>query len=520
MPATPPSLIPLPATLRPRSGSFALTASTRLQMTPALRALAEQLRDALRPATALPLPIVARATGSRIVLGLEPDMSSLGDEGYRLSVRAGEVRLIARRAAGIARGAQTLLQLLPPAIFRRARAADVAWRMPALDIEDRPRFAWRGSHLDVARHFMPKETIRKHLDLLALHKLNVFHWHLTDDQGWRIEIKRYPKLTDVGAWRTDSQLGPPTRDPAARRYAGKPHGGFYTQDDVREIVRYAADRFITVVPEIEMPGHARAAIAAYPELGNSGKPLEVATWWGVFDGVFAVEDKVFTFLQHVLEEILELFPSRFIHIGGDEVPKTEWRQSPAARTRMTTLGLADEDALQSWFITRMDAWLAKRGRRLVGWDEILEGGLAPGATVMSWRGERGGVTAAKAGHDVIMAPQKPTYFDHSQSPDPREPVSIGGLNRLADVYGYEPVPGELSESEARHVLGAQGQLWTEYVPDPRHAEYMLWPRLAALSEVLWSGRESRDFEDFERRLRVHLERLRILDVNFRALGND
>src|SRR5439155_11874584 len=305
---------------------------------------------------ALPLPIVARATGSRIVLGLEPDVSSLGDEDYRLSVRAGEVRLIARRAAGIARGAQTVLQLLPPAIFRRARVADVAWRMPALDIEDRPRFAWRGSHLDVARHFMPKETIRKHLDLLALHKFNVFHWHLTDDQGWRIEIKRYPKLTDVGAWRTDSQLGPPARDPAARRYAGKPHGGFYTQDDVREIVRYAADRFITVVPEIEMPGHARAAIAAYPELGNSGKPLEVATWWGVFDGVFAVEDKVFTFLQHVLEEILELFPSRFIHIGGDEVPKTEWRHSPAARTRMTTLGLADEDALQSWFITRMDAW--------------------------------------------------------------------------------------------------------------------------------------------------------------------
>jgi hexosaminidase len=359
--------------------------------------------------------------------------------------------------------------------------------------------------------------ILKHIDLLALHKLNVFHWHLTDDQGWRIQIRKYPKLTDIGAWRSDSMLGPPTTDPAQRRFAGKPHAGFYTQDDVREVVRYAMDRSITVVPEIEMPGHARAAIAAYPEIGNTGKQLEVATWWGVHDGIFGVHDRVFEFLQDVLEEVLELFPSRFIHVGGDEVPKKEWKANAAAQKRRKELKLKDEDELQSWFIKRMDAWLAARGRRLVGWDEILEGGLAPGATVMSWRGEKGGIEAARAGHDVIMAPEKPTYLDHAQSLDKTEPVGHGGHNALADVYAYEPVPAALSPQAAVHVLGAQAQLWTEYMPDPKHVEYMAWPRLCAMSEVLWSPRETRDYGDFLERLRVHLERLRLLDVNFRKL---
>src|SRR3979409_2086749 len=289
-----------------------------------------------------------------------------------------------------------------------------------------PRCAWRGSLLDVGRHFMPKMTVLRHIDLLALHKLNVFHWHLTDDQGWRIEIKRYPKLTEVGAWRKDSMIPPLTRDPAMRKFAGVPHGGFYTQDDVREVVRYAADRGITVVPEIEMPGHALAAIAAYPELGNTSTQHEVQTYWGISEHVFGVGDNVLKFIENVLEEVLALFPSKFIHVGGDECPKTEWKASPAAQARMRGLGLKDEGQRQGGCITHVDKWLAARGRRLIGWDEILEGGLAPGATVMSWRGEKGGIAAAKAGHDVVMTPGSATYFDHYQSKDhASEPLAIG-----------------------------------------------------------------------------------------------
>ncbi len=516
MPGPGVSVIPIPAKVTPRPGTFALTADSSIGAQPELRAPAERLRDALRRATGLPLPIVGQTAGTRLALALDPSLAHLGDEGYRLTATDERVAIEAPRASGVTWGIQTLLQLLPAAIFRRAAVADTAWSIPCVEIEDRPRFGWRGSHLDVGRHFMPKEFVLKHLDLLALHKLNVFHWHLTEDQGWRIEIKKYPRLTEVGAWRKDSMLGPPTRDPAKRRYAGKPHGGFYTQDDVREVVRYAADRGITVLPEIEMPGHARAALAAYPELGNGGEPLEVATWWGVHDGVFGVHDRVFEFVADVLDEVLGLFPSLFIHIGGDEVPKKEWRESPRAQERMRSLGLAHEDELQSWFIKRIDAWLAARGRRLVGWDEILEGGLAPGATVMSWRGEDGGIAAARAGHDVVMAPQKPTYFDHAQSEAPSEPVGIGGHNALEDVYAYEPVPRELSADEAKHVLGAQAQLWTEYMPDPRHVEYMAWPRLCAMAEVLWSPRETRDVEKFKARLATHLERLADLDVNYRG----
>jgi hexosaminidase len=362
---------------------------------------------------------------------------------------------------------------------------------------------------------MPKEWLLKHLDLLALHKLNVFHWHLTEDQGWRIEIKKYPKLTEVGAWRSDTMTPPRTRDPEKRKFTGKPHGGFYTQDDVREVVRYATDRGITVVPEIEMPGHAVAAIASYPELGNTGKQLDVLTYWGVNKHVLGVGDNVLRFFEDVLDEVLALFPSKFIHVGGDECPKDEWRESPAAQARMKELKLKNEDELQSWFIGHFDSWLAKRGRRLIGWDEILEGGLAKGATVMSWRGEEGGVAAAKAGHDVVMAPEKPTYMDHSQSELPTEPAGIGGHNSLEDVYRYEPIPKELSAAEARHVLGSQGQVWTEYMPGPKRVEYMAWPRLSALAEVLWSPRETRDWTGFQKRLATHLERLRILDVNFR-----
>jgi hexosaminidase len=495
---------------------FVLSAATSIVASDDLRAAAELLRDQLRPASGLPLPIASAAKGSRITLALEPSLARLGEEGYRLMANADEVSIGAPAHAGIRYGSQTLRQLLPPEIYRRAVVAGASWAIPGVEIEDRPSFAWRGSHLDVGRHFMPKEFVLKHIDLLALHKLNVFHWHLTEDQGWRIEIKKYPKLTAVGAFRKDSMTAPRTKDPALRKFSGKPHGGFYTQDDVREVVRYAADRGITVLPEIEMPGHAMAAIAAYPELGNTGKPIEVLTTWGITDHVLGVTDNVLRFFEDVLDEVLELFPSKFIHVGGDECPKTEWLTTPSAQERMKKEGLRNEDQLQSWFIRHFDSWLAKHGRRLVGWDEILEGGLAPGATVMSWRGEEGGIAAAKAGHDVVMAPQKPTYLDHSQTELPTDPPGIGGHNSLEDVYAYRPVPKELSTEEAKHVLGAQGQLWTEYMPDPKRVEYMAWPRLIALAEVLWSPSETRDWADFQKRLATHLERLARLDVNYRG----
>jgi hexosaminidase len=507
-----PPLVPIPAKINLKGGTVTLDKSTQIEAPDALRAVAERLRDMLRPATGMPFPIVATARGSRIALTLVDRIGPAGDEAYRLATGADGVTVSARTAAGVSHGIQTLRQLLPVEIFRRAAVTGVPWTVPGIEVEDAPRFGWRGSHLDVGRHFMPKATVLKHIDLLALHKINVFHWHLTEDQGWRIEIKKYPKLTEVGAWRKDSMIPPLTRDPAKRKFAGVPHGGFYTQDDVREVVRYAADRHIEVVPEIEMPGHALAAIAAYPELGNTDTKHEVQTYWGISEHVFGVGDNVLTFLENVLEEVLALFPSKFIHVGGDECPKREWKESAAAQARMKEFGLKNEDELQSWFITHFDKWLTARGRRLIGWDEILEGGLAPGATVMSWRGESGGIAAAKAGHDVVMAPEKPTYFDYDNSED--EPIKIRRLNTLAEVYAYEPVPKELSADEAKHVLGAQGQLWTEYMPDPQRMEYMAWPRLTALAEVLWSPRETRDAESFKERLEAHLERMRILDVNY------
>jgi hexosaminidase len=510
------ALMPIPANLTLRSGSFALGATTSIAAGAELRAQAELLRDLLRPATGLPLSVTSSGTGARITLALDQSLARLGDEGYRLTVNADEVAIRAAKPSGILHGSQTLRQLLPPDIFRRAQTSAASWAIPAVEIEDRPSFGWRGSHLDVGRHFMPKEFIFKHIDLLALHKFNVFHWHLTEDQGWRIEIKKYPKLTEVGAWRKDTMTPPRTNDPAKRKFTGKPHGGFYTQDEVREVVCYAADRGITVLPEIEMPGHAMAAIAAYPELGNTGKPIEVLTYYGVTEQVLGVTDNVLRFFEDVLDEVLEVFPSKFIHVGGDECPKTEWRRTPSAQDRMKQEGLKNEDELQSWFIRHFDSWLAKRGRRLVGWDEILEGGLAPGATVMSWRGEAGGIAAAKAGHDVVMAPEKPTYLDHSQSELPTEPQGHGGHNSLEDVYAYKPVPKELSAEEAKHVLGAQGQIWTEYMPDPKSVEYMAWPRLIALAEVLWSPAETRDLASFKSRLETHLKRLALLDVNYRG----
>jgi hexosaminidase len=363
---------------------------------------------------------------------------------------------------------------------------------------------------------MPKEFVKKFIDLLALHKMNSFHWHLTDDQGWRIEIKKYPRLTEVGAWREQSLIGHEQSDTTKHVFDGQRHGGFYTQDDIREIVAYAKARYVNIVPEIEMPGHAQAAISAYPELGNTGRQVGIREHWGVSQNILNPDDKTVAFMQDVLGEALTLFPGTFIHVGGDEAVKDEWKASPRVQARIRELGLKDEHELQSWFIRKMDTYLTQHVRRLIGWDEILEGGLAPNAAVMSWRGTAGGIAAAREGHDVVMAPGGKLYFDHYQSRDTNaEPLAIGGFNPIDSVYAFDPMPTELEPRFAKHILGAQGQLWTEYMPDPKHVEYMAFPRVSALAEALWTPTDRKDYVDFSRRLKVHLERLDILDVNYR-----
>ncbi|MCX5636997.1 MAG: beta-N-acetylhexosaminidase, partial [Planctomycetota bacterium] len=511
------SIVPQPVSMTVDEGFFVLKPNTAIVSDRDTQPLAKQLRAMLEPATGhnLEIKTAQTQTENAINIKLNPSLSSLGQEGYKLRVTGSKVSIEAVGQAGVFYGFQTLLQLLPPEIFSQAKVSGIEWKIPCVQIEDYPRFQWRGLHLDTGRYFLPKEFIKKYIDLIALHKMNVFHWHLTEDQGWRIEIKKYPKLTDVGAWRKETLIGHYSRKP--HEFDGAVHGGFYTQDDIRQIVEYARQRFVTVVPEIEMPGHSQAAVASYPELGNTDKPVEVSTIWGVHENTFNVNEETIKFLQDVLDEVLELFPGRFIHIGGDEAPKKQWKQSPQAQAKMKELGLKDEEELQSWFIKRMEKYLSSKGRRLIGWDEILEGGLAPGATVMSWRGEKGGITAAKSGHDVVMAPTGYTYFDFYQAEAKTEPLAIGGLLPLQKVYGYNPVPAELTEEEAKHILGAQAQLWTEYIPNPKKAEYMAYPRACALSEAVWTPMDRKNYGDFRNRLETHLRRLDFLDVNYRKL---
>lgn len=511
------SIIPRPVSVELKDGEFKFDPNTRIVCSGETSNLGRLLQGYLSPATGYHFDISSRPQKNSIRLILDKKLSKLGSEGYRLTVNETEIELRAPALAGLFYSMQSLRQLLPAEIFRRSLSTQKTWSVPCVLIEDFPRFAWRGSHMDVCRHFMPKEFIFKYLDLLALHKLNTFHWHLTDDQGWRIEILKYPRLTSIGAFRSGTMKGPYSD----QKFDNIPHGGFYTQDDIREVVAYAQARFINVVPEIEMPGHSQAAIAAYPELGNTSEPQTVGKGWGVYENVFNVEDTTIRFLQNVLDEVIGLFPSQFIHIGGDEVPKKQWKESPSAQARMQALGLKDESELQSWFIHQMDSYLASKGRRLLGWDEILEGGLAPGATVMSWRGEAGGIQSAKQGHDVVMAPTTYTYFDFYQGKNKKnEPLAIGGYLPLEAVYGYNPIPAELTEAEAKRVLGAQFQLWSEYIPNPKHMEYMAFPRGSAFSEVVWSPLNGKNFDEFKIRLNEHLKRLNILDVNYRDINKE
>ncbi|WP_083977660.1 beta-N-acetylhexosaminidase [Kitasatospora azatica] len=531
-------LIPAPSTvhLDPRR-TLPLGPGTTLGGGPGAEQAERWLRATLGAATALPLRWAADP-----VIRLSLDQA-LPPEAYRIVVDEQRVTVTAGGPAGAHWAAETLRQLLGPDAYRRAPLRRTGWALPLGELADRPRFGWRGALIDVSRHFLPKADLLRYVDLLAAHKLNVLHLHLTDDQGWRFEVKRYPRLTEVGSWRERSMVG--FRD--ADRRDDRPHGGFYTQDDLRELVAYAADRGVTVVPEIDLPGHTQAAIAAYPELGNTDvvdtAALGVWTDWGVSPNVLNVSDATLAFFEGVLEELLEVFPSEFVHLGGDECPKEQWRAAPAAQARIKELALADEDELQSWFIQHFDRWLAERGRRLIGWDEILEGGLvvaaepkgasAPGqerpeagwqsrAAVASWRGYAGGVAAARAGHQVVMCPEQHVYLDHRQADGPDEPIPVGFVRTLEDVYRFEPVPPALDEVSARQVIGTQANLWTEFMDHARDVDYRAFPRLAAFAEVAWSALPrdpaERDFTAFEQRMRTHYRRLDALGVEYRAPG--
>ncbi|MGK4581070.1 beta-N-acetylhexosaminidase [Kitasatospora sp. HPMI-4] len=517
----------VPAPLRAvRTGSaeeFPLGPATTLTAEAALADVGSWLGAALTAATGLPLH--PGSPGAADGIELRQD-GGLAPEAYRLTVAGPRAVITAGGPAGAFWGAQSLRQLLGPDAYRRAPLRRTGWALPGCEIEDAPRFGWRGVLLDVARRFLPKADVLRFLDLMAVHKLNVLHLHLTDDQGWRAEIRRYPRLTEVGAWRERSMVG----FRSGGRRDDRPHGGYYSQDDLREIVAYAAGRQITVVPEIDLPGHSQAAIAAYPELGNTDvvdtAALGVWTDWGVSPNVLNASEATLRFFEGVLEELLEIFPSEFVHLGGDECPKDQWRASAAAQARIRELGLVGEEGLQGWFVRHFDRWLADRGRRLIGWDEILEGGAAPRAAVSSWRGYAGGVAAAIAGHDVVICPEQQVYLDHRQAEGTDEPIPIGYVRTPADVYRFEPVPPELAALDdggaaARHVIGTQANLWTEFVDDVRDVDYRAFPRLAAFAEVAWSALPApaeRDLGGFERRMTTHYARLDALGVEYRPSG--
>ena len=460
---------------------------------------AEFLSEYIQQATNYAPKTKAIAAGEQvknaIVLGLDPGIAN--KEGYVLTTTPEGISINGQTENGVFYGIQTLRKSIP------AEAKEATILIPAGEIKDEPRFSYRGMHLDVGRHFFPKEFMKKYIDLLALHNMNTFHWHLTDDQGWRIEIKKYPKLTEIGSQRSRTVIGRNTQE-----YDNTPYGGFFTQEEAKEIVKYAQERYITVIPEVDLPGHMLAALAAYPEMGCTGGPYEVCPRWGIFEDVLCIgNDQTMQFLEDVMNEIIEIFPSKYVHIGGDEAPRTRWEKCPKCQARIKTEGLkADknhtaEDRLQSYCMTRIEEFLNSKGRQIIGWDEILEGDVAPNATVMSWRGMEGGIKAAQLGHDVIMTPTSFCYFDYYQTADTKdEPLGIGGYVPIEKVYSLEPVPAVLTEEQSKHILGAQANLWTEYIHSSEHVEYMVLPRMAALAEVQWTQPEKKDFKDFTKRL--------------------
>jgi hexosaminidase len=516
-----PAIIPLPQKVQQLEGTFGLNAHTRIYADRSSRNTAKFLTERLRPSTGYPLTthvkfFSATAVKNGIFLTTKNADPKFGPEGYELTVLPDSVVIRAPTQAGLFYGAQTLLQLLPPEIFSSNVVTDVNWQMPCVQIDDWPRFKWRGLMLDVSRHFFSTSEIETILDAMALHKLNVFHWHLTDDQGWRIEIKKYPRLTQIGAWRNGVGFGLASNSTTAYGPDGR-YGGFYTPDDVHEVVAYAATRHITVMPGIEMPGHATAALAAYPQFSCTGGPFTIPLTAGIFNGIYnPANEETFVFLDSVLAEVFQLFPGKYVHIGGDEVLMDTWKKSPECQALMKKEGLKDEKELQSWFIRRIEKHVSAHGRTMVGWSEILQGGIAQNATVMDWIG--GATEAARAGHDVVMSPTAYCYFDFYQSTNfSTEPLATdyAGPLPLNRVYSFEPMPTNLPEQYQSHILGTQGNLWTELVPNLKHAEYMIFPRECAIAEISWSSKSSRNWDDFIRRLQIHAKRLDKLGINYR-----
>ncbi|UUW07943.1 beta-N-acetylhexosaminidase [Flavobacterium plurextorum] len=519
------NIIPQPVKVVKNTGSFVINAQTSLvAANKEDNASVAFFNGYLSDYYGFVLPVVKKATKNYIKLTSLKNIQGLKGEGYSLKSDKNGVEITGNSAIGTFYGIQTLIQLLPA-----EKSSNLA--IASVNVQDEPRFAYRGAMLDVGRHFFSVAFVKKYIDYLALHKLNYFHWHLTEDQGWRIEIKKYPKLTEIGSKRNGSIIG---------RYPGKgsdntPEGGFYTQEEVKDIVKYASDRFITVIPEIEMPGHSSAAIAAYPELScfpnektnlpanmisdkskqemANGRNKIVQETWGVHADIFVPTENTFKFLEDVLDEVIALFPSKYIHIGGDEAPKDAWKKSEFCQQMIKEKGLKDEHGLQSYFIQRIEKYVNGKGRTIIGWDEILEGGLAPNAIVMSWQGEAGGIAAAKENHQVIMTPGSHVYLDHSQTKNEKE-VTIGGFLPLEKVYSYEPIPKELNEQQAKYVMGAQGNVWTEYMANPAKVEYMIFPRLSALSEVLWSPKDKKDWTQFQTKIETMKKRYTMWGANY------
>jgi hexosaminidase len=510
------NIIPYPQELTPKEGTFTFNKRTVIVCPtnePEIQKLALQFAEQFKRVSGISIVVksIEKVKKNEQVFVFQKALLE-NDEAYKLQISPNAIRVEARTPNGFFYALQTLYQLLPTDIYGKNKSKIRKWSAPCVSISDAPRFAYRGLHLDVGRHFFPIDFIKKYIDAMAFHKLNNFHWHLTEDQGWRLEIKKYPLLTEIGSKRKETLIGN-FFERFPQQFDGKPYGGFYTQDEAREIVAYAAERFINVIPEIELPGHAQAALASYPFLScTQDTTIEVATRWGIFKDVYCPRESTFTFLEDVLTEVLDIFPSKYIHIGGDECPKDRWKECPDCQSLIKKLNLKDEHELQSYFVQRIERFLNSKGRKIIGWDEILEGGLAPNATVMSWRGTNGGIAAAKAGHDVIMNPRTHCYFDYYQSDPMNEPTAIGGYLPLNKVYHYEPVPAELTSDEAKYILGAQANVWTEYIPTSQHVEYMTFPRVSAMSEVLWSS--TKNWESFSKRLLTQFERYSTLGIHF------
>ncbi|MDC8000399.1 family 20 glycosylhydrolase [Aequorivita todarodis] len=507
------TLIPRPQSIELKDGTFKIDKRTMVYFEPEFEIAGEFLNDFLQNGAGFQLKKTSEKEADLI---FKKDVSQ-PSEGYFLDISDSKITIKASDASGAFYAVQTLRQLLPPELEvpLAPQGGNTSFSVSQLTITDFPKFQYRGMHLDVSRHFFDKEFVKKYIANLALLKMNTFHWHLTDDQGWRIEIKKYPKLTSKGAFREETRIGHYEDKP--ERYDGKRYGGFYTQEDIKEVVAFAATQNVTIIPEIEMPGHATAAISAYPELGCTGKQIPVATTWGVFDDIFCPKEETFAFLENVLAEVMALFPGEYIHIGGDEAPKLRWKNCAHCRQLIKDKNLKDENGLQSYFIHRIEQFVNSKGKKIIGWDEILEGGLAPNATVMSWRGVQGGIDAATQGNDVIMTPVSHCYFDYYQSENTDEPLAIGGFLPLKKVYSFNPIPHELKVGESQYILGPQANLWTEYIPTEKQAEYMVFPRILALSEVAWTGPSQNfetDYPDFFSRVEGFMKRLDALNINY------